>query len=88
VKDTEQQLRNLSEQMLLGVAVKYGKDSSEYGKAGGVPKSERRRSARKNPTESREASLQPLTIAPPILSKVAEPANGNGNGKVLVASNS
>ncbi len=42
IKETEQQLRNLSEQMLLGVAAKYGKSSGEYGKAGGVPKSERR----------------------------------------------
>jgi hypothetical protein len=47
IKDTELQLRNLSEQMLLGVAAKYGKNSHEYGKAGGVPKSERRRPVRK-----------------------------------------
>ncbi|MBD2463716.1 hypothetical protein H6G89_22195 [Oscillatoria sp. FACHB-1407] len=74
IKDSERQLRDLSEQMLLGVAVKYGKDSREYGKAGGVPKSERRRSARKKTLESAQDSSQPVAIAEP----VAEPTNGNG----------
>jgi hypothetical protein len=48
IKGMEKDLRELSEKMLLGVAVKYGKDSSEYGKAGGVPKSERKKPTKKN----------------------------------------
>ncbi len=40
-------LRDLSERMLAGVASKFGKDSDDYEKAGGVRKSERRRAARK-----------------------------------------
>jgi len=85
LKDTEHQLRNRSEQMLMGVAVKYGNDSGEYGKAGGVPKSERRRPARKKPTERTGEPLQTLVIATPTNGKVTESANGNGNGKVLVS---
>lgn len=41
--DTEKQLSGLSERMLLGVAMAYGKDSSEYEMAGGTRRSERRR---------------------------------------------
>jgi hypothetical protein len=43
VKELEGQVGTLSEKMLLGVAAKYGKDSAEYGKAGGVRRSSRRR---------------------------------------------
>ena len=43
----EKDLFDYSEQMLLGVAAKYGKDSYEYEKAGGVRKSERKRPVRK-----------------------------------------
>lgn len=39
----EKQLASVSEKMLLGVAVKYGKDSSEYEMAGGSRRGERRR---------------------------------------------
>ncbi|MGQ9869297.1 hypothetical protein [Leptodesmis sp.] len=85
IKDTEQQLRNLSEQMLLGVAAKYGKDSSEYGKASGVPKSERRRSTQKKPRESKGEVLRSLAIPAPANGKASEPVNGNGDGKVLVS---
>ena len=56
IREAERQLRDLSEQMLLGVAAKYGKDSGEYGKAGGVPKSERRRSIRKKSTDRDDTS--------------------------------
>lgn len=41
--DAEKKLSTLSERMLLGVAMKYGKDSSEYEMAGGTRRSERRR---------------------------------------------
>jgi len=44
---SERALNNLSEQMLLGVSAKYGKDSNEYEKAGGVRKSERKKPVRK-----------------------------------------
>jgi len=37
----EKTIADLADQMLLGVAFKYGKDSSEYERAGGVRKSER-----------------------------------------------
>jgi hypothetical protein len=36
---------DLTERMLAGVGSKYGKDSTEYEKAGGVRKSERKRRA-------------------------------------------
>ena len=85
IKETEQQLRNLSEQMLLGVAAKYGKSSGEYGKAGGVPKSKRRRPSQKKIGESGEASSQPLVIPALTNGKTSESVNGNGNGKVLVS---
>jgi hypothetical protein len=39
----EKALAALSERMLDGVGVKFGKDSNEYEKAGGVRKSERRK---------------------------------------------
>ncbi|OUL24794.1 hypothetical protein BV372_28700 [Nostoc sp. T09] len=41
IKELEKILSDLSAHMLLGVAVKYGKDSHEYEMAGGVRKSER-----------------------------------------------
>lgn len=47
VQDTEKKLRDLSERMINGVASKYGKDSPEYEIAGGVRKSERKKTARK-----------------------------------------
>jgi len=78
IKDTEQQMRDLSEQMLLGVAAKYGKDSGEYGKAGGVPKSERRRSASKHVAESKDELLSPTIIPSRTPEKGAELVNRNG----------
>ncbi len=38
---------DLSERMLAGIALKYGKDSDEYEKAGGTKKSERKKPRRK-----------------------------------------
>jgi len=43
----EQKLGDYSEHMLLGVATKFGKNSDEYEMAGGVKKSDRKRSTRK-----------------------------------------
>ena len=41
----ESVLRDLNERMLLGIATKYGKDSPQYEAAGGVRKSEHKKSA-------------------------------------------
>lgn len=43
IATAEREVRDLSEQMLMGVGIKYGKSSQEYGMAGGVPKNKRRR---------------------------------------------
>jgi len=54
---TEQKLGDYSELLLLGVATKFGKDSDEYEMAGGVKKSDRKRSTRK-------VSDAPIAVAP------------------------
>ncbi|WP_392535010.1 hypothetical protein [Nostoc sp. C117] len=46
LKELEKDLSSMSERMLMGVAVKYGKDSCEYMMAGGVRKSDRIRKSR------------------------------------------
>jgi hypothetical protein len=88
IKEMEKELRDLSQQMLLGVGAKYGTDSREYGKAGGVRKSERKRPSKNN------AKTQPNPIAPEaaedpiapelLLNSINLSANGNAtpNGKV------
>ena len=43
VKQAEKELSGLTSKMLIGVALKYGKDSSEYEMVGGTRKSEQRR---------------------------------------------
>lgn len=43
----EKILKDINERMLSGVGSKYGKDSDEYEKAGGVRKSERKKPTRK-----------------------------------------
>jgi pantoate kinase len=43
---TESELGDMAEHMLLGVAVRYGKSSLEYGMAGGIPKNQRRKRLR------------------------------------------
>ena len=47
LRAAEKELRPFSARMLTGVATKYGKDSSQYEKAGGTRKSEIKRPARK-----------------------------------------
>ena len=44
--ETESELGDMAEHMLLGVAARYGKSSVEYGMAGGVPKNQRRKRLR------------------------------------------
>lgn len=46
----EKQLQYMTEDMLIGVASKYGKDSYEYKLAGGTRRSERKRPVRKSKT--------------------------------------
>ncbi|MEO0541263.1 MAG: hypothetical protein AAFZ80_10415 [Cyanobacteria bacterium P01_A01_bin.105] len=43
IRADEAELRDLYERVLLAVGARYGKDSAEYKKAGGVRKSERKR---------------------------------------------
>lgn len=45
--EREKNLNHLTEDMLIGVASKYGKDSYEYKLAGGTRRSERKRPVRK-----------------------------------------
>ncbi|MBV8857410.1 MAG: hypothetical protein JOZ02_10800 [Acidobacteria bacterium] len=47
--DSEKYLKDFAERVLAGVAAKYGKNSNEYEKAGGVRKSERKRPAARKP---------------------------------------
>jgi hypothetical protein len=59
--ETERELADMTEHMLLGVATRYGKSSVEYGMAGGVPKNQRRKRLRgESPTPNSE---QPAAIA-------------------------
>ncbi|MEH2159703.1 MAG: hypothetical protein V7K38_01345 [Nostoc sp.] len=44
--DTEDQLGDMTEHMLMAVGTRYGKSSLEYGMAGGVPKNQRRKGLR------------------------------------------
>ncbi len=46
LKNSKKELNDYYERILLSVASKFGKDSIEYARAGGVKKSERRRPAR------------------------------------------
>jgi hypothetical protein len=57
IRVDESTLKDVSEQMLMAVACKFGKDSFEYAKAGGVRKSDRKRPTRPAP----EASPLPAT---------------------------
>jgi hypothetical protein len=54
IKTLEADLNQTSEQMLLSIGGRYGKSSSEYGKAGGIPRGERRRKAAANGSEKIE----------------------------------
>ncbi len=47
VNEAEDFLAEYSEQMLMGIAAEFGKDSIEYEKAGGVRKRDRKRPTRK-----------------------------------------
>ena len=77
---TERELGDMAEHMLLGVATRYGKSSVEYGMAGGVPKNQRRKRLRgESPTPDSEQ--------PTIITSVSDrtKTNGNTNGKQAAA---
>ncbi|MBG1269970.1 hypothetical protein [Nostoc sp. WHI] len=44
--ETEDELGDMTEHMLMAVGARYGKSSVEYGMAGGVPKNQRRKGLR------------------------------------------
>ncbi|HEY9611617.1 hypothetical protein [Allocoleopsis sp.] len=60
IEELEKTLGNLCEEMLIGVAFQYGKDSREYQMAGGVRKSERirRNKASRSKTGTEELPKQ------------------------------
>jgi hypothetical protein len=58
IKEREKSLGDLSEQMLIGVAFQYGKDSPEYQMAGGVRKSERIRRSSVSRMKADEAAIE------------------------------
>lgn len=51
MQEAEKQLQELTEKMLLGVAIEFGKDSPEYEIAGGIRKSKRKRPNRKKASQ-------------------------------------
>jgi hypothetical protein len=48
ISGLEKELKDMNEQVLISVAAKYGKNSMEYEKAGGVRKSERKKPTAKS----------------------------------------
>lgn len=59
--ETEDELGDMTEHMLMAVGTRYGKSSVEYGMAGGIPKNQRRKGLRgESPTTSDE---QPSFVA-------------------------
>jgi pyruvate/oxaloacetate carboxyltransferase len=79
--ETERELGDMAEHMLLGVATRYGKSSVEYGMAGGVPKNQRRRGLR-GETLSSNSEPPIVTIRVNHASK-----NGSQNDKKAEATN-
>ncbi|MBC7970094.1 MAG: hypothetical protein H7Z11_08215 [Verrucomicrobia bacterium] len=83
IKAIEAELNKTSEQMLLSIGGRYGKDSSEYGKAGGSPRGERRRRiAATPPAPVEEKNLEPI-IPSSTNGKTSIETNGNGKVSVL-----
>ncbi|GET38899.1 hypothetical protein [Microseira wollei] len=75
---TERELADMAEHMLLGVATRYGKSSVEYGMAGGVPKNQRRKRLRgESPTPSSEQVIA--------TGNDNRSTNGNKNGNKAAA---
>ncbi|MEH2346998.1 MAG: hypothetical protein V7K55_03170 [Nostoc sp.] len=72
--ETEDELGDMTEHMLMAVATRYGKSSVEYGMAGGVPKNQRRKGLRGE--SSTPSSEQPSFVAS------AESKNGNKSAAI------
>jgi hypothetical protein len=49
--DSEKKLQDLNERVLAGVAAKYGKNSNQYEKIGGVRKDDRKRPSTRKPSK-------------------------------------
>ncbi|WP_375475571.1 hypothetical protein [uncultured Nostoc sp.] len=73
---TERELADMAEHMLLGVATQYGKSSVEYGMAGGVPKNQRRKGLR---GESPVSNLQQPSFIADVNGNGSKNGNQNGN---------
>jgi hypothetical protein len=79
ITDLEADLNQTSEQMLLSIGGRYGKTSTEYGKAGGVRRGDRRRKAAKSEGTTTDVTIESrLPIAFATNGKSTVPANGNG----------
>jgi hypothetical protein len=78
--ETERELGDMAEHMLLGVAARYGKSSVEYGMAGGVPKNQRRK-------KLRGESATPNSDQPTVIASMSDRAStkANTNGKPTAA---
>lgn len=76
ILEAERTLGDYSEHILMGVGTRYGKSSDEYEMAGGVRKSERRRSKRVS-----DSTFTPATPSDVNASSTAV-NNGNSNGAV------
>lgn len=77
VATAEREVRDLAEQMLMGVAIKYGKSSQEYGMAGGTLKNKRRRGL----SQQLSSGDAPQT---PTLDSTSEQPSSLTNGKASV----
>jgi hypothetical protein len=77
----EAELNQTSEQMLLSIGGRYGKSSSEYGQAGGIPRGERRRKTAKSIAPATPTEPTPATPMP------TEPTSFTMNGKDTVTTN-
>ena len=53
--DSEKRLQDLNERVLAGVAAKYGKNSNQYEKVGGVRKDDRKRPAARKPSAAQSS---------------------------------
>ena len=78
--ETERELADMAEHMLLGVATRYGKSSIEYGMAGGVPKNQRRKRLRGESSIPNSEQLAAIATASDRTS-----TNGNKNGNKAAA---
>ena len=56
LRDLEKHIADYSASMLVAIAAKYGKNSTEYAQAGGIRKSDIKRSARKTTKNARGPS--------------------------------